>query len=81
MKDNREFCVRSVLEMLVEIRGFEFQTLIAEQTQYLRGLLAGMMHADAIDGDEFKRLNELAWNAYQVRNNELFELALTRAAA
>jgi hypothetical protein len=70
-----------ISEKLKELRNTPFRTLITSDHDYLRGLLAGMMHADAIDGDEFKRLNELAWNAYQVRNNELFELALTRAAA
>ena len=34
-----------------------------------------------IDGNEFRRLNDLAMNVYQVRNNELFDIAMTRAAA
>jgi len=81
MKDNREFCVRSVLEMLVELRGFEYQTLIAEQTQYLCGFLAGLMFADAIDRDEFMRLCKLAGNARLHRDEELTSRKLRRIAA
>ena len=81
MKDNREFCVRSVMEMLVEIRGFEYQTLIAEHTQYVCGFLTGLMYADVIERDEFMLLCKLAGNAMHYRDKELTQAKLQKVAA
>ena len=78
---SRELCITVLMEKLTELRRTPFRTLIASDHDFIRGMLAAMMFSDAIDGNEFRRLNDLAMNVYQVRNNELFDIAMTRAAA
>ena len=78
---SRELCITVLMEKLEALRQTPFRTLIASDHDYIRGMLAAMMFSDAIDGNEFRRLNDLAMNVYNVRRNELFELAITRAAA
>ena len=78
---SRELCLTVLMEKLTELRKSPFRTLIASDHDFIRGMLAAMMFSDAIDGNEFRRLNDLAMNVYNVRRNELFELVMTRAAA
>ena len=78
---SREFCLTVLMEKLVDLRQTPFRTLIVSDHDYIRGMLAAMMFSDAIDGNEFRRLNDLAMNVYNVRRNELFELVMTRVAA
>lgn len=78
---SRELCLTVLMEKLEALRKTPFRTLMTSDHDYIRGMLAAMMYSDAIDGDEFGRLHDLAMNVHKVRKNELLDMALTRAAA